>query len=167
MESDIYKLEPADNYENETDENDEKVPTRWELLILDGDIPWRCEIPYTGENGNCFSSGSFFRKRSRNQLRSLHKVKNMDVAVKLNLNQPMTRDLITLVIDKEMKIEDQAEMRDLAFNYMTLMVEQGYVFSKDPAKRYTIREMLDLTYAYLDNFNDAVKRWKLSTKTYC
>ena len=45
-------------------------------------------------------------------------MKNMDVAVKLNLNQPMTRDLITLVIDKEMKIEDQAEMRDLAFNYM-------------------------------------------------
>jgi hypothetical protein len=101
------------------------------------------------------------------ETRGTHKVKNMDVAVKLNLNQPMTRDLITLVIDKEMKIEDQAEMRDLAFNYMTLMVEQGYVFSKDPAKRYTIREMLDLTYAYLDNFNDAVKRWKLSTKTYC
>ena len=67
MESDIYKLEPADNYENETDENDEKDPTRWELLILEGDIPWRCEIPYTGENGNCFSSGSFFGRRSRNQ----------------------------------------------------------------------------------------------------
>jgi len=101
------------------------------------------------------------------ETRVTHKVKNMDVAGKLNLNQPMTRDLITLVIDKEMKIEDQAEMRDLAFNYMTLMVEQSYVFSKDPAKRYTVREMLDLTYVYLDNFNDAVTRWKLSTKTYC
>jgi len=101
------------------------------------------------------------------ETRVTHKVKNMDVAGKLNLNQPMTRELVTLIIDKEMKIEDQAEMRDLAFNYMTLMVEQGYVFSKDPAKRYTIREMLDLTYAYLDNFNDAVTRWKLSTETNC
>jgi hypothetical protein len=91
----------------------------------------------------------------------------MVVDGKLNLNQPMTRELITLVIEKEMKIEDQAEMRDLAFNYMTLMVEQSCVFSKDPAKRYTVREMLDLTCAYLDNFNDAVKRWKLSTKTSC
>ena len=101
------------------------------------------------------------------ETRVTHKVKNMGVADKLNLNQPMTMELITLVIDKEMKIEDQAETRDLAFNYMTLMVEQSYVFSKDPAKRYTVREMLDLTYVYLDNFNDAVTRWKLSTKTYC
>ena len=87
--------------------------------------------------------------------------------IKLNLNQPMTRELIALVIDKEMKIEDQAEMRELAFNYMTLMVEQDYIFSKDPAERYTVREMLDLTYTYLDNFNEAVTRLKLSAKTNC
>lgn len=60
-------------------------------------------------------------------------MKNMVAADKLNLNQPMTRELVTLIIDKEMKIEDQAEMRDLAFNYMTLMVEQGYVF-KGPSQ---------------------------------
>jgi len=83
---------------------------------------------------------------------------------KLNLNQPMTRELITSVINKEMGIENQPEKRDAAFNYMTLMVEQGYIFTNNPAKRYTAREMIDLTNAYLDNFDDAVMRWKLSTK---
>ena len=69
------------------------------------------------------------------ETRVTHKMKNMVAADKLNLNQPMTRELVTLIIDKEMKIEDQAEMRDLAFNYMTLMVEQGYVFSKGKCRQ--------------------------------
>jgi hypothetical protein len=62
MESNLYKLEPADNYEDATDENDEKLPTNPELLILDGDITWRSEMPDTGENGNCFATGTFRRR---------------------------------------------------------------------------------------------------------
>jgi len=76
---------------------------------------------------------------------------------KLNLSQPMTRDLINQVIDKEMKMEDQPAERELALNYMTQMVEQGYIVTDDPAKRYIIQEMKDLTHAYLDGYNDAMK----------
>jgi len=38
---------------------------------------------------------------------------------KLNLDQPMTRDLINQVIDKEMEMKDQPAERELALNYMT------------------------------------------------
>jgi hypothetical protein len=40
---------------------------------------------------------------------------------------------------------------------MTQMVEQGYIVTDDPAKRYIIQEMKDLTHAYLDGYNDAMK----------
>jgi hypothetical protein len=83
---------------------------------------------------------------------------------KLNLNQPMTREMINHVIDKEMEMEDQPAERELALNYMTQMVEQGYVVTDDPAKRYTIQEMIDLTHAYLDGYNDAIKMLELSMK---
>ena len=83
---------------------------------------------------------------------------------KLNLNQPMTREMINHVIDKEMKMEDQPAERELALNYMTQMVEQGYVVTDDPAKRYTIQEMIDLTHAYLDGYNDAMKMLEMSMK---
>jgi len=44
------------------------------------------------------------------------------------------------------------------------MVEQGYIVTDDPAKRYTIQEMIDLTHAYLDGYNDAMKTLELSMK---
>ena len=83
---------------------------------------------------------------------------------KLNFNQPMTRELINQVIDKEMAMEDQRAERELALNYMTQMVEQGYIITDDPAKRYTMQEMMDLTHAYLDGYNDAMKMLELSMK---
>ncbi|MFY9814071.1 MAG: hypothetical protein WAK43_07970 [Dehalococcoidales bacterium] len=83
---------------------------------------------------------------------------------KLNLSQPMTRDMINQVIDKEMELEDQPAERELALNYMTQMVEQGYIVTDDPAKRYTIQEMIDLTHAYLDGYNDAMKMLELSMR---
>jgi hypothetical protein len=76
---------------------------------------------------------------------------------KLDFNKPMTRELITRVIDKEMGMKKQAEERELALNYMTQMVEQGYVVTDNPAERYTIQEIMDMTYAYLDGYNDAMK----------
>ena len=85
---------------------------------------------------------------------------------KLNLNQPMKRDLINQVIDKEMEMENQPAERELAFNYMAQMVEQGYIVTDDPAKRYTILEMIDLTYAYLDGYNDAMKTLEMSFKKF-
>jgi hypothetical protein len=83
---------------------------------------------------------------------------------KLNLNQPMTREMINRVIDKEMEMEDQPAERELALNYMTQMVEQGYIVTDDPAKRYTMQEMIGLTHAYLDGYNDAMKTLELSIK---
>ena len=67
MERDRYKLEPEDHCENDTDENDEKLPTRWELLIRNGDIPWGCEIRDTAENGNCFASVTFWSRSKRKE----------------------------------------------------------------------------------------------------
>ena len=83
---------------------------------------------------------------------------------KLNLSQPMTRNMVNQVIDKEMELEDQQPERELALNYMTQMVEQGYIVTDDPAKRYTIQEMIDLTHAYLDGYNDAMKMLELSMR---
>ena len=83
---------------------------------------------------------------------------------KLNLNQPMSRDLINRVVDKEMEMKDQPAERELALNYMTQMVEQGYIVTDDPAKRYTVQEMMDLTFAYSDGYNDAMKMLELSMK---
>jgi hypothetical protein len=83
---------------------------------------------------------------------------------KLDMNQPMTRELITRVIDKEMGMDKQPEQRDLALNYMTQMVEHGYTVTDDPAQRYTIQETLDMTYAYLDGYNDAVKSLDVNLK---
>jgi hypothetical protein len=40
---------------------------------------------------------------------------------------------------------------------MTQMVEQGYIVTDNPAERYTIQEIMDMTYAYLDGYNDAMK----------
>ncbi|MFZ1915099.1 MAG: hypothetical protein WAU55_08550 [Dehalococcoidales bacterium] len=83
---------------------------------------------------------------------------------KLNLDQPMTRNLINHVNDKEMEMKDQPAERELALNYMSQMVEQGYIITDDPAQRYTVREMMDLTHAYLDGYNDAMKMLELSMK---
>ncbi len=83
---------------------------------------------------------------------------------KLNLNQPMTRDMINQLIDKEMEMGNQPAERELALNYMTQMVEQGYIVTDDPARRYTIQEMMDLTHAYLDGYNDAMKMLEMSMK---
>jgi hypothetical protein len=88
----------------------------------------------------------------------------MEKPKKLNLNQPMTREMINHIIDKEMEMEDQPAKRELALNYMTQMVEQGYVVTDDPTKRYTVQEMIDLTHAYLDGYNDAMKMLELSMK---
>ena len=60
MESD-HKLEPA---KDTTNDNDEKLLANPELLILEGDITWRVEMPDTGENGNCFATGTFGRRSS-------------------------------------------------------------------------------------------------------
>jgi hypothetical protein len=83
---------------------------------------------------------------------------------KLNLDQPMTRNLINHVNDKEMEMKDQPAERELALNYMSQTVEQGYIITDDPAQRYTVREMMDLTHAYLDGYNDAMKMLELSMK---
>jgi hypothetical protein len=83
---------------------------------------------------------------------------------KLKLTQPMTRELINQVIDKEMEMENQPSEKELAINYMSQMVDQGYIVTDDPAKRYTVQEMMDLTYAYLDGYNDAMKTLELSMK---
>ena len=83
---------------------------------------------------------------------------------KMNLDQPQTMDLINQIIDKEMEMKDQPAERELALNYMTQMVEQGYVVTDDPAKRYTILEMMDLTHSYLDSYSDAMKMLELSMK---
>jgi hypothetical protein len=42
----------------------EQVPSRWEIISKNADIPWQAEIPCTGENGNIVSSGCL-RKRSQ------------------------------------------------------------------------------------------------------
>ena len=76
---------------------------------------------------------------------------------KLDLSKPMTRELIIRVIDKEMGMKKRPEERDFALNYLTQMVEQGYIVTEDPAQRYTIQEMMDMTFAYLDGYADAVK----------
>jgi hypothetical protein len=83
---------------------------------------------------------------------------------KLNLDQPMTRNLINHVNDKEMEMKDQPAERELALNYMSQTVEQGYIITDDPAQRYTVQEMMDLTHAYLDGYNDAMKMLELSMK---
>jgi hypothetical protein len=83
---------------------------------------------------------------------------------KLDFDQPMTRELIDRLLDKEMELEKQPEERALALNYMTQMVEQGYTITDDPAKRYTIGEIRDMTYAYLDGYHDAVKTLEVSLK---
>jgi hypothetical protein len=76
---------------------------------------------------------------------------------KLDFKKPMTRELIIRVIDKEMGMKKQPEERELALNYMTQMVEHGYVITDNPAERYTTQEIMDMTYAYLDGYNDAMK----------
>ena len=89
---------------------------------------------------------------------------NMAKRAKLDLNKPMTRDLIIRIIDKEMDMKKQPEERELALNYMTQMVEQGYIVTYNPAERYTIQEIMDMTYAYLDGYNDAMKSLEKSFK---
>jgi hypothetical protein len=84
--------------------------------------------------------------------------------VKLDYSLPMTREQITRIIDKEMEMEKRPEERILALNYMTQMVEQGYVVTANPAERYTIQEIMDMTYAYLDGYNDAMKGLEQSFK---
>jgi hypothetical protein len=76
---------------------------------------------------------------------------------KLDFNKPMTRELIIRIIDKEMGMKKRPEERDLALNYLTQMVEQGYVITNNPAERYTIQEIMDMTFAYLDGYKDAMK----------
>jgi hypothetical protein len=83
----------------------------------------------------------------------------------LDFEQPMTRELIDHVINGEMNIEKETEEYQLALNYLTQMVEQGYVVTEDPTKRYTIQEIMDMTYAYLDGYHDAMKVLELSMKT--
>ena len=83
---------------------------------------------------------------------------------KLDFNQPMTKELINRIIDQEMEMGKQPEERKLALHYMTQMVEQGYAITDDPNKRYTIQEMMDMTYAYLDGYHDAVRGLGMSLK---
>jgi hypothetical protein len=83
---------------------------------------------------------------------------------KVDFRKPMTRELIVRVIDKEMGMKKQLEERELALNYMTQMVEHGYVVTENPAERYTIQEIMDMTYAYLDGYNDAMKTLEKSFK---
>ena len=83
---------------------------------------------------------------------------------KLDFNKPMTRELIIRVIDKEMGMKKRPEEQELALNYMTQMVEHGYVITNNPAERYTIQEIMDMTYAYLDGYNDAMKSLEKSFK---
>jgi hypothetical protein len=83
---------------------------------------------------------------------------------KLDMSKPMTRELITRLIDKEMGMEKDPDGRALALNYMTQMVEHGYAVTDDPAQRYTIQETMDMTYAYLDGYNDAVKSLDMNFK---
>ena len=83
---------------------------------------------------------------------------------KLDFNKPMTRELTIRVIDKEMGMKKRPEERELALNYMTQMVEHGYVITNNPAERYTIQEIMDMTYAYLDGYNDAMKSLEKSFK---
>ena len=63
-----------------------------------------------------------------------------------------------------MEMKDQPAECVLALHYMTQMVEQGYAITDDPTKRYTIQEMIDLTYAYIDGYNDVMKMLELSMK---
>jgi hypothetical protein len=88
----------------------------------------------------------------------------MPKRTKLDFNQPMTRELINRIIDKDMEMEKQPEERNLALHYMTQMVEQGYVITDDPEQRYTIQEIMDMTYAYLDGYHDAVKTLEMSLR---
>jgi hypothetical protein len=88
----------------------------------------------------------------------------MDNQDGLDFNQPMTRELIDRLLDKEMEMEKQPEERALALNYMTQMVEQGYTITDDPAQRYTVQEIRDMTYAYLDGYHDAVKTLEISLR---
>ena len=88
----------------------------------------------------------------------------MDNQEGLDLNQPMTRELIDKLLDREMELEKQPEERALALNYMKQMVEQGYVVTEHPGERYTVHEIRDLTFAYLDGYHDAVKRLEVSLR---
>jgi hypothetical protein len=88
----------------------------------------------------------------------------MPKRTKLDFNQPMTWELVARIIDKEMEMEKQPEEKKMALHYMTQMVEQGYAITNDPAERYTIQEMMDLTYAYLDGYHDAARTLGLSLK---
>ena len=83
---------------------------------------------------------------------------------KLDMKQPMTRELITRLIDKEMGMEKDPDGRALALNYMTQMVEHGYAVTDDPTQRYTVQEIMDLSYAYLDGYNDAMKSLETNFK---
>jgi hypothetical protein len=62
---------------------------------------------------------------------------------KLDFNRPMTRELIDRIINKEMEMDQRSEERELALNYMTQLVEQSYVVTDDPTRRYTMQELMN------------------------
>lgn len=55
-ECNLDKIEYAELYGETSQETEREYPSHWEILTRNANIPWRSEIPYTGENGNVASS---------------------------------------------------------------------------------------------------------------
>jgi hypothetical protein len=46
----------GENFPDMAQDGEGKVLSRWEILARNADLPWRSEIPCTGENGNDITS---------------------------------------------------------------------------------------------------------------
>jgi hypothetical protein len=55
-ECNLDKIEYAELYGENSQETEDEYPSKWEILTRNANIPWRSEIPYTGENGDCVAS---------------------------------------------------------------------------------------------------------------
>jgi len=55
-ECNLDKIEYAELYGDNSQETEDEYPPKWEILTRNANIPWRSEIPCTGENGDCVTS---------------------------------------------------------------------------------------------------------------
>ena len=72
-ECNLDKIEYAELYGENSQETDDEYPSKWEILTRNANIPWRSEIPYTGENGDCVASSR----------RRMDHIENKTVTIKL------------------------------------------------------------------------------------
>ncbi len=54
-ESNLDKFERADLFDNDSKENIEEFPSRWEILTRNADLPWIREISKVGKSINVVS----------------------------------------------------------------------------------------------------------------